>query len=151
MFENLLQDVRYAFRQLRKSPGFAATAIITLALTIGANTAIYSVFDQVLLRNLPVRDPKKLVVLEYKGAHTGMTNNHGGPSGSYFSYPMYKDLRDRNTVFEGLVASDITQVGVQWHNQPELANAEMVSGNYFDVLGVKPAVGRLFVQADDVT
>ena len=150
MFESLLQDVRYAFRQLRKSPGFAVTAIITLALTIGANTAIYSVFDQVLLRNLPVKDPKNLVVFEYKGAHTGSTNNHGGPSGSYFSYPMYKDIRDRNSVFEGLIASDIAQVGVQWHNQPELVNAELVTGNYFDVLGVRPAAGRLFVQSDDM-
>lgn len=149
MLDNFVQDVRYAFRQLRKSPGFAATAIITLALTIGANTAIYTVFDQVLLRRLPVRDPKNLVVLEYKGSNTGWTNNHGGPTGAYFSYPMYKDLRDRNTVFEGLIASDITQVGVQWHNQPELVNAEIVSGNYFSVLGVQPAAGRLFVQADD--
>ncbi|WP_228370720.1 ABC transporter permease [Candidatus Korobacter versatilis] len=150
MFENLIQDVRYAFRQLRKSPGFAATAIITLTLTIGANTAIYSLFDQVLLRNLPVKDPKGLVVFEYKGSHTGSTNNHGGPSGAYFSYPMYKDIRDRNTVFDGVIASDISQVGLQWHNQPELVNAELVSGNYFDVLGVRPAAGRLFVQADDV-
>ncbi len=150
MFDNFIQDVRYAFRQLRKSPGFAATAIITLALTIGANTAIYSVFDQVLLRNLPVRDPKSLVVFEYKGSHTGSTSNHGGPSGAYFSYPMYKDLRDRNTVFDGVIASNVAQVGVQWHNQPELANAEMVTGNYFDVLGVRPAAGRLFVQADDM-
>jgi putative ABC transport system permease protein len=150
MIANLLQDIRYAIRQLRKSPGFAATAIITLALSIGANTAIYTVFDQVLLRRLPVRDPQSLVVLEYKGSHTGWTNNHGGSSGAYFSYPMYRDLRDRNKVFDGLIASEITQVGVLWHNQSELANAELVTGNYFDVLGVKPALGRLFVQADDV-
>ena len=150
MLDGFLQDVRYAFRQLRKTPGFAATAIITLTLSIGANTAIYSLFDQVLLRRLPVRDPKQLVVLESKGAESGMTNNHGGPEGSYFSYPMYKDLRDRNSVFSGLIASDVTQTGVQWHNQPELVNAEMVSGNYFDVLGVQPAAGRLFVQADDL-
>ncbi|HEY3929148.1 MAG TPA: ABC transporter permease [Candidatus Koribacter sp.] len=150
MFDSLFQDVRYAFRQLRKSPGFAVTAVITLALSIGANTAIYTVFDQVLLRRLPVRDAKRLVVLEFSGTDTGSTNNHGGPSGSYFSYPMYKDLRDRNAVFDGLIASDIWQVGVQWHNQPELVNTEIVSGNYFDVLGVQPAAGRLFVQADDV-
>jgi predicted permease len=150
MLDGFLQDLRYAFRQLRKSPGFAITAIVTLALSIGANTAIYSLFDQVLLRRLPVKDPQQLVVLDYKGADTGMTNDHGGPEGSYFSYPMYKDLRDRNQVFDGLIASDVAQVGVQWHNQPELANAEMVSGNYFDVLGVQPAAGRLFVQSEDV-
>ncbi len=150
MLANLLQDVRYAIRQLRKSPGFAATAIVTLALSIGANTAIYSLFDQVLLRRLPVKDPKELVVLEYKGTDTGSTNDHGGPAGSYFSYPMYKDLRDRNSVFSGLIASTITQTGVQWHKQPELANTELVSGNYFDVLGVRPAAGRLFIQSDDL-
>jgi predicted permease len=150
MLATFLQDARYAIRQLRKSPGFAATAIITLALSIGANTAIYSLFDQVLLRRLPVKDPKQLVVLEYKGSDTGMTNDHGGPQGSYFSYPLYKDLRDRNQVFDGLTASDVTQVGVQWHNQPELVNTELVSGNYFDVLGVQPAAGRLFVQSDDL-
>ena len=150
MLGNLAQDIRYAFRQLRKSPGFAATAIVTLALSIGANTAIYSLFDQVLLRRLPVKDTNRLVVLEFKGSDTGMTNDHGGPQGSYFSYPMYKDLRDRNSVFEGLIASDVAQVGVQWHNQPELVNAEMVSGNYFDVLGVQPAAGRLLVQSEDL-
>lgn len=150
MLSNLLQDIRYGFRQLRKSPGFALTAVITLALSIGANTAIYTVFDQVLMRGLPVRDPKQLVVLEFKGSDTGATNNHGGPSGAYFSYPMYKDLRDHNSVFNGLIASDVTQVGLQWHNQPELVNTELVSGNYFDVLGVQPAAGRLFVQSDDV-
>ncbi len=150
MIGSLLQDVRYAIRQLRKSPGFAATAIVTLALSIGANTAIYSLFDQVLLRRLPVKDPKHLVFLEFTGADTGSTSDHGGPEGAYFSYPMYKDLRDRNSVFEGLIASDITQVGVQWHKQPELVNAEMVSGNYFDVLGVQPAAGRLFVQSEDM-
>lgn len=150
MLENIGQDLRYAFRQLRKSPGFAITAIMTLALSIGANTAIYSLFDQVMLRRLPVRDANRLVVLERTGSDTGWTNVHGGPEEAYFSYPMYKDLRDRNTVFSGLIASDYTQTGVQWHNQPELANTEMVSGNYFDVLGVQPAAGRLFVQADDV-
>lgn len=150
MLGSFLQDIRYALRQLRKSPGFAFTAIITLALSIGANTAIYSLFDQVMLRNLPVRDPKQLVVLEYAGTDSGSTNDHGGPAGSYFSYPMYEDLRDRNAVFSGVIASTIAQAGVQWHNQPELANTELVSGNYFDVLGVQPAAGRLFVQSDDL-
>lgn len=150
MLDNLWQDMRYALRQVRKSPGFAITAVVTLALSIGANTAIYSVFDQVMLRRLPVRDANQLVVLERQGSDTGWTNDHGGPEGSYFSYPMYKDLRDRNQVFDGLIASDIAQTGVQWHKQPELANTELVSGNYFDVLGVQPAAGRLFVQSDDV-
>ncbi len=149
--ESLLQDVRYALRMLRKSPGFAALAVVTLALGIGANTAIFTLFDQVLLRRLPVRDPQQLVQLQYSGSDTGRTSSRGGSHGAYFSYPMYRDLRDRNTVFSGMLATYSTQVGVQWHNQPELANTELVSGNYFDVLGVRPASGRLLLQSDDVT
>ena len=149
--ESLLQDVRYALRMLRKSPGFAAIAVITLALGIGANTAIFTLFDQVLLRRLPVRDPQQLVQLHSSGSDTGRTSSRSHDHGDYFSYPMYHDLRDRNTVFSGMLATFSRQVGVQWHNQPELANAELVSGNYFDVLGVQPATGRLLFQSDDVT
>src|SRR5580704_1512619 len=148
--ESLLQDVRYALRMLRKSPGFAAIAVITLALGIGANTAIFTLFDQVLLRRLPVRDPQQLVQLRSSGSDTGRTSARSRNHGDYFSYPMYRDLRDRNTVFSGMLATFSRQVGVQWHNQPELANAELVSGNYFDVLGVRPAEGRLLLQSDDV-
>jgi putative ABC transport system permease protein len=149
--ESLLQDVRYALRMLRKSPGFAAIAVITLALGIGANTAIFTLFDQVLLRRLPVRDPQQLVQLRSSGSDTGRTSARSRNHGDYFSYPMYRDLRDRNTVFGGMLATFSRQVGVQWHNQPELANTELVSGNYFDVLGVRPAAGRLLLQSDDVT
>jgi putative ABC transport system permease protein len=145
----LLQDLRYAVRQLRKSPGFAVVAILTLALGIGANTAIFSLLDQALLRNLPVKDVDRLVLLKYDGSNTGSLESRADGH-FYFSYPMYRDLRDRNSVFSGLIATDLTQVGVQWHNQPDLVGAELVSGNYFDVLGLQPALGRLFVAADDV-
>ncbi|MGH9643041.1 MAG: ABC transporter permease, partial [Terriglobales bacterium] len=146
----LLQDLRYAVRQLRKSPGFAVVAIITLALGIGANTAIFSLLDQALLRSLPVKDVDRLVVLKYEGSNTGSLQSRTDGK-FYFSYPMYRDLRDRNSVFNGLIATDWTRVGVQWHNQPDLAAAELVSGNYFDVLSVRPAVGRLFLASDDVS
>jgi len=149
--ESLLQDIRFALRMLRKSPGFTAVAVITLGLGIGANTAIFTLFDQVLLRRLPVRDPQQLVQLRYSGADTGRTSTRSRNHGDYFSYPMYGDLRDRNTVFRGMLATFARQVGVQWHNQPELANAELVSGNYFNVLGVSPAEGRLLLRSDDVT
>jgi putative ABC transport system permease protein len=149
--ESMLQDVRYALRMLQKSPAFAALAVVTLALGIGANTAIFTLCDQVLLRRLPVRDPQQLVQLQYSGTDTGRASSRGGSPRAYFSYPMYRDLRDRNTVFGGMLATFSTQVGVQWHNQPELANTELVSGNYFDVLGIRPAVGRLLLQSDDVT
>ncbi len=145
----LLQDLRYAVRQLRKSPGFATVAILTLALGIGANTAIFSLLDQALLRSLPVRDVDRLAILKYEGSNTGHLQSRADGK-FYFSYPMYRDLRDRNAVFSGLIATDWTQVGVQWHNQPELVAAELVSGNYFDVLSLQPALGRLFVAADDL-
>jgi putative ABC transport system permease protein len=146
----LLQDLRYAFRQLRKSPGFAATAILTLALGIGANTAIFSLLDQALLRELPVKDADRYVILRYQGSNTGHMQTRTDPH-FYFSYPMYRDLRDRSSVFSGLIATDAAQVGVEWHNQPGLASAELVSGNYFDVLALHPAMGRLFVASDDLT
>ncbi len=145
----LLQDLRYAVRQLRKSPGFATVAILTLALGIGANTAIFSLLDQALLRSLPVKDVDRLVILKYEGSNTGNLQSRADGK-FYFSYPMYHDLRDRNSVFSGLLATDWTQVGVQWHNQPDLVAAELVSGNYFDVLAMRPALGRLFVAADDL-
>src|ERR1700690_4184574 len=132
----LLQDLRYAIRQLRKSPGFAVVAIITLALGIGANTAIFSLLDQALLRSLPVKDVDRLVFLKYDGSNTGRLQSRSDGH-FYFSYPMYRDLRDRNSVFSGVIATDWAQVGVQWHNQPDLVPAELVSGNYFDVLGVQ--------------
>src|SRR5436305_6964794 len=146
--EGIFQDVRYAWRQVIKSPAFAAVAVITLALGIGANTAIFGLLDQALLRSLPVKDPAQLVILKYAGSFNGHTSSRTDDK-FYFSYPMYRDLRDRNSAFNGLIATVNAQAGVQWHNQPELVRAEVVSGNYFDVLGVQPALGRLLVQSDD--
>jgi putative ABC transport system permease protein len=148
MMNSVPQDLRYAIRQLRKSPGFTAVAVLTLALGIGANTAIFGLLDQALLRALPVKEPDRLVLLRYSGSNTGHISSRADNK-FYFSYPMYRDLRDRNTVFSGIIATDLTQVGVQWHNQPELVGTELVSGNYFDVLGVQPALGRLLVASDD--
>jgi putative ABC transport system permease protein len=144
-------DLKFALRQLRKSPGFTITAVLTLALGIGANSAIFSLLDQALLRALPVRDPQQLVLLQNTGtAWSGRTSMSGGDVGAYFSYPMYKDLRDQNQAFDGLIAMLQTQAGIMWQQHSALVAAELVSGNYFDVLGVKPAAGRLLVQADDV-
>ncbi len=148
----LLQDIHYALRQLRKSPGFTLTVIITLALGIGANAAVFTLFDQVLLRMLPVQEPKELVRFDWSGAFSGSMSSFGGDTENhfnYFSYPMYKDLRDQNQVFQGIIAADKTGVGVSWHNQSESKDAEVVSGNYFQLLGLKPALGRLLTQQDD--
>src|SRR5579871_56861 len=139
----MMQDLRYALRQLKKAPAFTLTAILTLALGIGANTAIFTVFNQVLLRMLPVQRPQELVRLSFIGSDRGHISVFGGTDKDFFSYPMYRDLQDKNTVFSGLLANDETQVGAVWKNQPELLSAEIVSGNYFDVLGVKSAAGRL--------
>ncbi|HXY08882.1 MAG TPA: ABC transporter permease [Terriglobales bacterium] len=146
----LFQDVRYGLRMLVKNYGFTILAVLTLALGIGANTAIFSLLDQVLLRRLPVREPEQLVQLESSGADTGRTDSYGGNPYDYFSYPMYRDLRDQNTVFAGVLATDSTQVGVEWHNQADLAATELVSGNYFEVLGVRAALGRLLAGSDDL-
>ena len=145
----IIQDIRYAIRQLMRAPGFAATVIVTLALGIGANSAIFTIFDQVLLRMLPVQKPKELVRFEWTGAFSGSTSSFGGDGKNYFSYPMYKDLRDKNDVFSGVLAAVHTGVGVSWHDQAENLDAEIVSGNYFNLLGLKPAVGRLLTDSDD--
>ncbi|HEY1767206.1 MAG TPA: ABC transporter permease [Terracidiphilus sp.] len=134
----LIQDLRYAFRQLRKAPGLALTVVLTLALGIGANAAVFTLFDQVLLRMLPVVRPQDLVRFEWSGAFSG-------------SIPMYKDLRDQNQVFTGVLAADKATVGVSWRNQAENEDAEVVSGNYFQLLELRPALGRLFTQRDDTS
>jgi putative ABC transport system permease protein len=149
--ETVLQNIRYSLRQLRKYPGFTLVAVLTLALGIGANTAIFSLVNQVLLKQLPVAEPDRLVLLRYTGSDTGHGSSYGGDPDEYFSYPMYRDLRDQSSVFSGMLCMFKAQVGVQWRDTPSLANSELVSGNYFSVLGLKPALGRLFVPEDSTT
>lgn len=146
---SIVQDIRYALRQLRKTPGFALTVIVTLALGIGANAAVFTLFDQALLRTLSVSHPEELVRFHWKGSFQGSMSSFGGDSSNYFSYPMYKDLRDHNQMFSGMIASDRASVGVSWRNQAESEDAEVVTGNYFDVLGLKPVAGRLLTHQDD--
>jgi predicted permease len=146
---HIMQDIRFALRQLRKSPGFTLTVVLTLALGIGANAAVFTLFDQVLLRMLPVERPRELVRFEWTGAFSGSASSFGGDEHNYFSYPMYKDLRDQNQVFSGIIASIKAYVGVSWHNQAEDEDAEVVTGNYFQMLGLKPAAGRLLTPQDD--
>lgn len=127
------------------------TAVLTLALGVGANTAIFSLLDQALLRSLPVRSPEQLVVLRGTGkAWEGHSSNHGGGVEQSFSYPMYWDLRDKGTaVFDGLIATAPVEVGTTRNKVSELVDGEVVSGNYFSVLGVKAAQGRLLTASDD--
>ena len=140
----MLADVRYALRLLTKSPAFAGVVVLTLALGIGANAAIFSLLDQVLLQSLPVANPDQLLVLSaYNKAAPGIASS--------FSYPMYQDLRDRNSVFSGVIARGGTQMNVSHGDQTERVRGELVSGNFFEVLGVKPWAGRFFTQDDDRT
>ncbi len=148
--QTLMQDLRFCLRQIRRSPGFMVTAVLTLALGVGANTAIFSLLDQALLRSLPVRDPGQLVVLSGTGkAWEGSSSDNGAGEERSFSYPMYRDLRDKSTVFDGLIGTSPAQVGIARNGASNLANAEIVTGNYFGVLGVRAARGRLMTQADD--
>jgi putative ABC transport system permease protein len=146
--ETFLQDIRYGIRMLAKSPGFAAIAILTLALGIGANTAIFSLTDQVLLRLLPVQRPDELVVLRSPGPFSGRTWSDGDTSAS-FSYPMYKELRDRTEVFAGLLGRFSVSLSIAGQGDTERGRGELVTGNYFEVLGVQPAIGRVFTPEDE--
>jgi predicted permease len=146
--ETVWQDVRYGLRMLVKTPGVTAVAVLTLALGIGANTGIFSVLRQVLLQRLPVPHPEELVLLYAPGVRSGHVSSDEGDGSESFSYPMYKDLRDQNTVFAGLAAKGNFPVSIAFRGQTERADAEIVSGNYFETLGVRPALGRLLLPAD---
>ncbi len=147
--ETLIQDFKYGIRTLTKNPGFSVVAVITLALGLGANTAIFSLTDQILLRLLPVENPKELVVLRSPGPKSGRVWSDGD-SASPFSYPLYKEVRDNNNVFSGVLARFAVALSVAGEGQTERANGELVSGNYFEVLGVRPVVGRVLNQDDDL-
>jgi len=145
LMTQILQDVRYAVRLLAKNPGFTAVVVFTLALGIGANAAIFSITDKVLLQSLPVSDPDQLVVL------SAYDPKEGPGTESTFSYAMYQDLRDRSDVFSGVITRGGAQMNVSYADQNERVRGEMVSGNFFEVLGVRPWAGRLFTQDDDRT
>jgi putative ABC transport system permease protein len=150
--ESLCRDLRYGLRGLWRNLGFSLVAVLTLALAIGANATIFSLIDQALMRALPVRDPGQLVVLSFAGSISGHLHSEGGSSPGHrheFSYPMYRDLRQQNTVLSGLIAESPLTVGVTWNNHAESVKAELVSGNYFSTLGVRPAAGRLFLDSDE--
>ncbi|MCI0533974.1 MAG: ABC transporter permease [Verrucomicrobiales bacterium] len=143
--ENLGQDIRFGARQLLKNPGFTAVAVLTLALGIGANTAIFTVMNTLMLRSLPVKDPHELVTL---AVVTPASASHN------FSYPFYEQLRDGNRNLSGLFAAGGTPrrrmlasaFGAQ---EVEFVRAQEVTGNFFSVLGVSAALGRTFTAADD--
>jgi macrolide transport system ATP-binding/permease protein len=131
------QDFRYAFRQLRKSPGFTLAAIVTLALGIGANAIVFSVLNDLVLKPLNVPGGKNLYAV---GWPTGEPSE---------SYPDYLDLRDRNRSFDGLIAFEISTAGLDSDGKAVPAWIYTASGNYFDVLGIQPYLGRFFRASDE--
>jgi len=140
-------DLRFALRTLRRSPGFTLLAVMSLALGIGANTAIFSLLYQVVLRAVPVRDPGSLYSLESDDNNYGYTRRDNNLS--VFSYPMYKALRDRNGALSGLVARVSYPATLTSGGEAVRTTVEAVTGNFFDVLGVQPSLGRLLVPSDD--
>ena len=143
--QGLRADVRQAVRVLRAAPGFTIVSVLSLALGIGANTAIFTLVDQVLLRPLPVERPHELALVRIDGMFNGTTAGDGNE----ISYPMYVDLRDHNEVFLGMFAQFERSMHIGFTQKTERANGELVSGTYFDVLGIRPARGRLFMPQDD--
>jgi predicted permease len=136
--ETLLQDLRFGLRMLRKSPGFTAVAIITLALGIGANAVVFSLLNALVLRPLNVPQAQSLFMIE-RGHDRSPSN----------SYPDYVDLRDRNRAFESLVAYEIAPAGLNTSGSPEQVWLYETSGNYFDGLGIEPYLGRFFHSSDE--
>jgi predicted permease len=143
VIEELMQDLRYGLRMLRKSPGFTAVAVMSLALGIGANTAIFSLLDPILFRLLPVKDPEQLVVLEVV--------NQSDKNRRWSSYPIYEQIRARTQVFSGVFATNSVRstdmVGPEPGSQTEKARLQLVSGEYFQVLGVNAILGRTLTMA----
>lgn len=137
-----MNPIRLALRQLLKSPGFTAVAVLTLALGIGANTAIFSIVDQLLIRPLPVREPDRLALLAQSFRE--------GRADLEFNYPLFRDYQRANTVFSHLSAVTIQPVGMGTGGATDLQIACLVSGNYFAMLGVEPALGRVFAANEGV-
>jgi putative ABC transport system permease protein len=142
--DRLVQDVRYGVRTLAKNPAFSLVAVATLALGIGANTAMFSLLDQVVLRLLPVRDPAQLVIVRETGNHYG--NTYGANT---ISWPMFEDLRDNNQAFSGMFCRFPATVTIGYDDRTAQIPAELVSGSYFPVLGVGAALGRTIAPDDD--
>src|ERR1041384_1158034 len=144
---NILQDVRYALRGLRKSPGFAIIAVLTLALGIGANTAIFTVVNAVFFHPIPVQDPKNLVEIFTvdQRRFLGLGNNNNFPN----SWPNAQDIQKRAQSFSGITIYTFSPVSMTVNGQPDQYVAQLTSGNFFDVLGVQAAMGRTFRPEED--
>src|SRR5947208_12715854 len=145
MVATLWREVRFALRGLLKDKSFAVTALLSIGLGVGANAAIFSLVNQALLRLLPVREPERLVLLNWRGTFIGK----GWGSSNLMSYPFYQDLRDQTDVFDGVFGRAPTIVNLGVDTTAESVNAEIVTGSYFQVLGVRALLGRTIEASDD--
>jgi predicted permease len=142
---DLAYDLRFSVRSFRKTPTFTITAVLSLMLGIGATTAIYSLVDQVLLHALPVREPERLVLIDWEGDPVAS----GFGSYNLMSYPICRDLDQQTQFFDGVMCRALTPVNISTGGDPYIATAEIISGNYFQVLGVSPALGQVLANDDD--
>ena len=142
--DTAFRDFKYSLRTLARSPGFTVVAILTLALGIGANTAIFTLLDQILLRLLPVKNPQELVLLTMRGHHYG--SNWGGNA---ISHPMFRDFAAHNDVFSDMFCRFPFDASLSFNGQAEHVQLELVSGTYFSTLGLNPYLGRVFTPEDD--
>ncbi len=141
-----MRGIRLAARSLGRSPVFTAVAVLSLALGIGANTAMFTLVDQVLLRMLPVERPQELIQFRLEGGRIGSQSGDGRHT---FAHPQYLKFRDRNTVLSGLTGVRVERAGLLGEDRSEQIGVALVAGNYFQVLGVKPYAGRVFTPDDD--
>lgn len=147
----MLHDLRYAFRQLLKSPAFTIISILTIALGIGANVAVFSVMNAVLLRFLPVPNPQELVLLHLR--NQPLTTSQSSYDATSLSLPVFTSMRARHDLFSDVMAFAplaFAKVSIRFGAEPEQVHAEMVSGNFFSGLGVQPLVGRAFNLQDEL-
>src|SRR5215471_256696 len=142
---DFMYDLRFSARSFLRSPSFTAATVLSLALGIGATTAIYSIVDQVVLRALPVDHPERLVLIDWNGEQVAETWG----SVNLMSYPICQDLQQKKEFFDGVFCRAATTINLSTSGEPRLTAAELVSGTYFPVLGVRPALGRLLSIEDD--
>jgi hypothetical protein len=142
---DFVYDLRFSLRSFLRNPSFTVTAVLSLALGIGATTAIYSLVDQVLLHTLPVRQPERLVLIDWKGDQAA----YGFGTWNLMSYPICRDLQLQDRFFDGVLCRAATTVNFSTGSEYKPAAAEIVSGTYFSVLGVGPALGRVLASNDD--
>src|ERR1043166_7362549 len=144
---DFVYDLRFSARAFPRIPSFTATAVLSLALGIGATTALYSLVDQIVLRALPVEHPERLVLFDWIGFQNAETFG----TSNLMSYPICQDLQQQKEFFDGVFCRAETTVSISTGGEPRLTAVELVSGSYFSVLGVRPAVGRLLTSDDDRT